>query len=77
MAKECYQETYSHLKTPCYKKAGGTPCITNGCPVGDEIDKLKKKKILVDTSFLVLLLHSTCRISSLSSDNNEYINRTS
>jgi len=64
------------LKTPCYKKAGGIPCLTESCPVKDRITELKLKRIELDVSFLVLLLHSTCRISSLSADNNEFLQRT-
>lgn len=76
MTKECYQEMNPELKTPCYKKAGGIPCVAEGCLVKDRIQELKLKKIEVDVSFLVLLLHSTCRISSLSADNMEYLQRT-
>lgn len=76
MAKECYQEMNPELKTPCYKTAGGTPCVADGCPVKDRIMELNLKKIKVDTSFLALLLHSTCRISSLSADNIEFLQRT-
>lgn len=76
MAKECYQEMNPQLKTPYYKKAGGIPCVADGCPVKDRIMELNLKKINVDVSFLVLLLHSTCRISSLSADNSEFLQRT-
>lgn len=75
MLKECYQEKYPELTTNCYKLVGSIPCESNGCPVKDRIEELNAKGIKVDTSFLVLLLHSTCRISSLSPNNYEFLQR--
>lgn len=75
MLKECYQEMFPTLKTPCYKKVGEIPCVEKGCLVKDMIEELNRKKIEVNISFLTLLLHSTCRISSLSPHNKEYLQR--
>lgn len=70
MAKECYQET--NPQTFCYKSAGGIPCVADGCPVKDKIEYFRELGIVIN---LAMLLDSTCRISSLSPDNNEYLLR--
>lgn len=74
MTKECWQ-----LKvvdpTPCFKKAGRAVCANHGCPLSDRLEQLKERGVEVDSAHLRLLLHSTCRISSLSADNFEFLKR--
>lgn len=72
--KECIQLTLPK-PTPCFKIAGGTPCITPGCPVKDMMGELKREQLKVDELWIGLLVHSRCRISSLSQDNGEFRER--
>lgn len=72
MAKECYQITNPQMQTPCFKYAGGQPCAADGCPVKDRIKYFKQLGTDIN---LAILLHSACRISSLSPDNHEYLLR--
>ena len=74
-AKHCWQTDDLPTPTPCFKRAGGIPCTASGCPVDDAVDALKTKKIAVTPYWINLLCHSICRISSLSNDNVEYLER--
>ncbi len=75
MAKECFQLISLPEPTPCFKKAGATPCETEGCPVIDRINELRKRDIKIDDWWKNMLSHSVCRISSLSRDNSEFKQR--
>lgn len=75
--KECFQLTSLPEPTPCFKKAGGTPCKAKGCPVVDKISELKGKGIEINEWWRNMLPHSVCRISSLSKDNGEFNQRLS
>lgn len=37
MIKECWQINNLKEYTPCFKKAGNTPCEAPGCPVLDRV----------------------------------------
>lgn len=74
MTKECYQLKIEQ-PTPCFVKAGSKPCSGDDCPVADRIQELNTNGSAVSDSLLKLILHSICRISSLSMDNAEYIQR--
>ena len=73
--KECWQLINLEKPTPCFKKAGNTPCNAPGCPVIDKLKELKELGLPVDEWWLKMLPHSVCRISSLSPDNQEYLQR--
>lgn len=75
MTKECWQQKVEN-PTPCFIAAGSQPCINEDCTVTDRIDELKKQGTEISANFLELLLHSVCRISSLSPDNEEFRQRT-
>jgi len=74
-AKHCWQTAYLPTPTPCFKRAGGIPCTAPGCSVDDVVGALKTKEIAITLYWINLLCHSTCRISSLSADNDEYLAR--
>lgn len=69
--KDCRQTNYPEDQTPCFKRAGSLPCTSPGCPVKETIEE----KGITNADTIRLLLHSRCRISSLSQDNGEYIKR--
>lgn len=72
MVKECYQASHPETWTPCFKKSGERTCSGETCLVSERITALMKKRVKVDINFVMLLLHSTCRMSSLSQDNEEF-----
>lgn len=78
MPKECWQ--LKKGPTPCFTKKGGVPCSNPTYLVQESIDrylsnKRRKGSKRIDPGLIALLLHSVCRISSLSSDNAEYRNK--
>ncbi len=75
MDKECFQLTNLPEPTPCFKKAGGTPCKGAGCLVIDHIKKLQDKGIEKSSYWQRILPHSVCRINSLSPNNGEFKQR--
>lgn len=75
MPKECYQ-LKTEQQTPCFIKAGSKPCSGDDCPVANRIQELSANDTAVSNSLFNLMLHSICRISSLSFDNWEYRQRT-
>lgn len=75
MDKECLQIISTAGPTPCFMKAGSIPCETPGCPVQDRIEELRQDKVRIDGWWSEMLLHSRCRISSLSKDNQEFKER--
>ncbi|KKQ59463.1 MAG: hypothetical protein US80_C0011G0022 [Candidatus Daviesbacteria bacterium GW2011_GWA2_38_17] len=75
MLKECYQ-LKTEQQTPCFIKAGSKPCSGNDCPVANRIQELTASGTAVSIQLFNLMLHSICRISSLSFDNREYRQRT-
>lgn len=74
MEKECWQQKMP--STPCFREAGSYPCESSGCTVEDRIKDLQADGSIVTEGMVKLLLHSVCRISSLSPDNDEFRVRT-
>lgn len=74
--KECLQLEVDK-PTPCFVKAGNMPCVTEGCTVKDRINELSSWDIDPPNDFAELLLHSQCRMSALSEENDEFIERIS
>ena len=74
MTKECWQMKVEK-PTPCFVLAGSKPCTTEGCPVTIRIEEIRLHGVGVEPTHLNLLLHSECRISSLSRDNQEFKQR--
>ena len=75
MDKECFQLTKLPEVTPCFKKAGGTPCKGKGCLVIDRLNELQGRGIEEGDYWKRILPHSVCRISSLSPNNEEFKQR--
>jgi len=75
MGKICYQNIVGIGPTPCYIRAGNHPCETPGCPVGDRVLKIYESGRKPSDYLILLLLHSICRLSSLSGDNQEFFKR--
>ncbi len=76
-SKPCWQIAFLPKPTPCFTRAGGVPCEAPGCPVDDAVAQLQAKGKQVTLDQITQLCHSVCRISSLSEDNGEYIDRMS
>lgn len=76
MAKECWQ-LKAQRPTPCFELAGNKPCEAEGCPVTLRIKEIEQHGVEVSLGHMNLLLHSVCRISSLSLDNIEFRQRVS
>jgi hypothetical protein len=75
MEKECWQLRNLKEPTPCFQKAGGFPCSATSCLVEQRIQGLELKGIEIDGWWKQILPHSVCRMSSLSTDNQEYLER--
>lgn len=74
--KYCWQIDYLSEPTFCFKRAGELPCKEEGCPVTDKIEELEAEGIRVGLDWIQnMLVHSRCRISSLCSNNQEYLER--
>lgn len=73
MTKTCWQEKVE-TATPCFYRGGGVPCSEDDCLVDKRIKNIGGVD-KVSTAFLNLLLHSCCRMSSLSKDNSEFLER--
>jgi len=73
--KRCWQTDYLPTPTPCFNRAGGIPCSAIGCPVDDKVDEFKKQNIEITSYRIKTLCDSTCRISCVSDDNQEYFER--
>jgi hypothetical protein len=69
--KICYQQTYLPEPTFCFKEAGYHPCDASNCLVESAIEKIP----FVYQSLIEQLCHSVCRISSVSQDNQEFLQR--
>ena len=68
--KECRQLKVD-MPTPCFRRKGRRSCSGDDCLVESRVEELG-----YDSPGMVeLLLHSRCRISSLSQDNAEYLER--
>jgi hypothetical protein len=77
-SKPCFQQNFLILPTPCFIRAGSTPCESSGCLVSDALNGKKVEQTNFDDMVLIEgLCHSACRISSLSEDNDEYLERMS
>ena len=74
--KVCYQNIRNIGPTSCYIKAGNSPCETEGCPVEEAIVRILEQGLTPSDDLIWLLLHSRCRLSSLSPDNQEFLKRT-
>lgn len=68
--KVCYQD-YLSEPTPCFKMAGGYPCSAEDCLV----EKALQNAPGVYESLIERLCHSTCRISCVSVENQEFFQR--
>jgi len=69
--KECYQLKEILPQTNCFRRKGSVPCDENDCLVEKGIQETKTTSLTT----ISLMLHSRCRISSLSSDNQQYYSR--
>lgn len=81
MAKECYQLEHPDKQTDCFKLAGRVACSKDGCPVKDAIATSALLRSFIHPadrqSFIECnLLHQACRMSNMSSDNEEYLKLT-
>ena len=75
-AKHCWQLDFLPKPTPCCIHAGGTPCEAKGCLVDDALNGRQVEiSSLDDVLFVADLCHSVCRISSMSEDNAEFLQR--
>lgn len=82
MGDRCYQLDHPSQQTPCFKQVGMQACSKEGCPVYDQIESNTVLKSLIlpedKQSFIECnLLHYICRMSNLSSDNQEFLELTS
>ncbi|OGG07801.1 hypothetical protein A3D05_01095 [Candidatus Gottesmanbacteria bacterium RIFCSPHIGHO2_02_FULL_40_24] len=73
--KVCYQNIREIGPTSCYIKAGSSPCVTEGCPVEDEVINVLESGHTPSDSLIQIYLHTRCRLSSLSTDNKEFFKR--
>jgi hypothetical protein len=71
--KTCWQITYLPKQTPCFQMAGNTPCDADDCLV----ENAAKKIPFVNQDLILRLCHSTCRLSCVSEDNQEFLIRMS
>lgn len=80
MVKECWQLRPRTETTPCFKLKGGSPCSGADCPVDDSLREMNIPGPGVEsrtTRLANLLVHTTCRISSHSPKNAEFLERPS
>ena len=70
--KTCWQ-TYLTEPTPCFKMAGNSPCDVDDCLV----EKAAEEIPCIYQDLILRLCHSTCRISSVSENNQEFLIRMS
>ncbi len=73
--KFCWQRDYLLNPTPCFKQAGNRPCEATDCLISERMQELQAGGILVDHSFIQLLAHSRCRLSSLPNNKHEFQKR--
>lgn len=73
--KYCYQIDYLSKPMRCFIHAGNTPCESPGCPVDDEARSLQENHVPITLEQVRLSCHLTCRVSSMSTDNDEYLAR--
>jgi len=69
--KTCWQVEYLPEQTPCFKMAGNYPCSPNECLV----EKAAEKIPFMYQDLILRLCHSVCRISAVSENNQEFIER--
>lgn len=74
MNKECWQLAQGTF-TPCFLRKGSLPCSAPDCLVETRVEELEGRGIKIDEWWKNMLPHSTCRISSVSLDNEEYLER--
>jgi len=68
--KTCWQ-SYLSETTPCFKMAGNTPCSAENCLVEDAAKNIP----CIYQDLIKQLCHSTCRISCVSEENQEFFQR--
>lgn len=73
--KFCWQLDVLSKPTSCFKKAGNLPCSNPDCLVINRMLELMGDGFKVDKWWEVFLIHTRCRMSSLSDDNFEYKER--
>jgi hypothetical protein len=68
--KVCWQ-TYLQEPTPCFKMAGNRSCSPKDCLVEQAADKIP----FMYQDLILRLCHSICRISAVSENNQEFLER--
>lgn len=70
-AKTCWQTAYLTEPTSCFKMAGSQPCSPDNCLV----EKAAEEIPFIYQDLIVRLCHAVCRISAVSENNQEFLER--
>lgn len=70
-AEKCWQIRHPNEQTACFRNAGRIPCSSDNCLVEDAVNSGG----IVDLDSIKPLLHSECKMSSVSKDICEFAQR--